>query len=193
VKAVKRIVLITGGARSGKSDFALRWADRLGGRRVFLATAQALDREMERRIAQHRQARGEGWETIEEPYALSEAIREAAATYDTVLVDCLTLWTSNLLLRGGAEALSSGVESLARTLGQGLSAHVLMVTNELGSGIVPENALAREFRDRIGQANQRLARVCTDVVLVVCGHPLALRRDGTPTWRPPWTSGEETG
>ncbi len=189
----KRIVLITGGARSGKSDFALRSADRLGGRRVFVATAQALDREMERRITKHRRDRGEDWETIEEPYELTKAVCRAAEEYDTILVDCLILWSSNLLLRDGAEALSSRVEALASELEKGIPAHILMVTNELGSGIVPENDLAREFRDRVGHANQRLARVCTDVVLVVCGHPLPLKHDGVPTWHPPWPSGDEVG
>lgn len=171
-------ILITGGARSGKSRLAMSAADAMVGRRLFVATAEARDAEMADRIARHRDARGAGWETVEAPLALAEALSEHAAAFDVMLVDCITLWLSNIYLARGADAVAPAVDELAAFLSGPGAAHVILVTNEVGGGIVPDNALARGFRDEAGAANQALAAVCTDVVLTCVGLPLMLKSNG---------------
>jgi len=168
------VVVIGGGARSGKSRFALARARALGERRVFVATGQARDGEMERRIAQHRAERGDDFRTVEEPLDLARALREQRRA-DVVLVDCLTLWLSNLLLRGDDEA---AIARAVRELCDALAArpcHVVLVTNEVGLGIVPENALARTFRDVAGRAHQDLACIADEAYVAILGHVLRLR------------------
>lgn len=170
-----RLILVTGGARSGKSAFAQEEARRLGGDGVsFIATAQALDEEMRLRIAAHRFERPREWETLEEPLAVPAALRQAR--YEVVLLDCLTLWVSNLLLHGVAdlEALRPHVEALLDER-QKTGKRLVVVTNEVGMGIVPEGALARRYRDLLGWANARLAREASAVYLMVSGLPLKLR------------------
>jgi adenosylcobinamide kinase/adenosylcobinamide-phosphate guanylyltransferase len=163
-----RLVLVGGGARSGKSRCALGRAFALGKRRLFIATAEALDDEMRARIARHRQERGDVFDTIEEPLALAETIATDRA-HDVILVDCLTLWLSNLLGRG----LSAGaIEGKLAELGRVLSArraHVVLVTNEVGLGLVPETALGRTFRDLAGFAHQRIAAMSDEIYLAVLG------------------------
>ena len=182
-------VFVTGGARSGKSRFAQSAAQALGARRVFVATAEALDEEMAQRIARHKAERDASWSTCEAPYDLCEALREHAARADVLLVDCLTLWISNLLLHRGHGAVGPAVEDLARTITDIKSCHLVIVSNEVGAGIVPENALAREYRDLTGTANQRVAAACTEVFLIAAGLPLALMRNGAPCGYPPWMQG----
>ena len=166
------VILIGGGARSGKSAFALGRAAQLGERRVFVATAQAFDEEMRARISAHVRERGAAFETHEAPYALPEALAELRA--DVVVVDCLTLWLSNLLMQGKtSEQIEAEVERLARVL-ELRRAHVLVVTNEVGMGIVPDNALARTFRDVAGRAHQRLARVADELYFAALGVLLRL-------------------
>ena len=160
------ITLVTGGARSGKSALAERLAARHPGPRVYIATAQAGDDEMSSRINIHRQRRGNGWTTVEEPLALAEALR-ATDGQGVRLVDCLTLWLSNCM--GGAD-----VDGLIATLRQ-MQSPVVLVTNELGQGIVPDNALARRFRDRHGWMNQAVAQAADQVWLSVSGLPLRLK------------------
>ncbi|ALS27672.1 adenosylcobinamide-phosphate guanylyltransferase [Paenibacillus sp. 32O-W] len=184
-----KTVLVTGGARSGKSSFAERLAARLGRRGVYVATSQALDDEMAERIRRHRRQRDEDgfpWETVEVPYALAERLDEItqSAEPDTVvLVDCLTLWLSNWLLRleadgeGAAEAeerLAALAEQLAAVVRQS-AVPLILVTNEVGSGIVPAYPLGRQFRDAAGRVNRRLAEVCGRVFLVVAGIPIDLK------------------
>lgn len=168
------VVLIGGGARSGKSRFALARARAFGAPRVFVATGQAFDGEMERRIALHRSERGDEFTTVEEPIELVRVLRDPPPA-EVVLVDCLTLWLSNLLLRGDDE------RTIARTV-DGLCAllaarrrHVVVVTNEVGLGIVPENALARTFRDVAGRAHQQLAAIADEVHVAILGSVLRLR------------------
>ncbi|HET8937830.1 MAG TPA: bifunctional adenosylcobinamide kinase/adenosylcobinamide-phosphate guanylyltransferase [Polyangiales bacterium] len=168
-------VLVGGGVRCGKSAFALRLAQELGSRRVFIATAQAFDAEMAERIAAHQLERAALFDTLEEPSALPETLEIAATRADVVVIDCLTLWLSNLILQDlGAEAVAQRVEALAGVLAA-RRCHVIMVTNEVGMGLVPETALGRLFRDCAGRAHQRLARECDQVYAGVLGCIMRLR------------------
>jgi adenosylcobinamide kinase/adenosylcobinamide-phosphate guanylyltransferase len=170
-----RTVLVGGGVRCGKSAFALRLAEELGTRRVFIATAQAFDAEMAERIAAHKLERGELFRSVEEPVALAEALQAEADHADVVVIDCLTLWLSNLILQDlGAANVAQRVEALANVLAA-RRCHVIMVTNEVGMGLVPETALGRLFRDCAGRAHQRLARECDEVYAGVLGCILRLR------------------
>jgi adenosylcobinamide kinase / adenosylcobinamide-phosphate guanylyltransferase len=168
-----RTILIGGAVRSGKSDFALRLARRLGQRRAFVATAQALDDEMRDRIAEHRRTRGPDFETFEEPIALPVILRSLTA--DVVVVDCLTLWLSNLLLRDDSnESILAAVDELVSVLGERRRS-ILLVTNEVGMGIVPETPLGRRFRDLAGIMHQRLAAAADEVYLAVLGTVLRIK------------------
>ena len=160
------VTLVTGGARSGKSALAERLTLRHGGTPVYIATAEARDAEMAARIALHRQGRGEGWQVIEEPADLAQALRRSDGAGPR-LVDCLTLWLANC----GEDA---DIPGLAGTL-RGMRSPVVLVTNELGQGIVPENAMARRFRDRHGWMNQTVAAVADQVWMAVSGQPLRLK------------------
>lgn len=166
-------VLVLGGARSGKTAFAERLAMRLGTAPAYLATAQALDREMRERIQTHQRMREGRFSTIEEPVELSDAIITASKKHDIVLVDCLTLWITNLL--GAGLDVAGLVEELAVTLAQIKRARIILVSNEVGLGIVPDNPLARSFRDLAGSAHQRLAEICADVYFVAAGLPLTMK------------------
>ena len=168
-----RHVLVLGGARSGKTAFAEALAIRSGAKPAYLATAEALDAEMRDRVATHKAGRAERFTTIEEPLALSDALLRASAEHDVVLVDCLTLWITNLLM--ASEDVSKAVSELGATLVQLKSAKVILVSNEVGMGIVPDNAMARTFRDLAGAAHQRLAEICDDVYFVVAGLPMTLK------------------
>ena len=170
-----QLVLVLGGCRSGKSRFAQELAERLGKRKLFVATAEPFDDEMRERIAKHRAARGLEWQTVEAPVALAEAMRENAGQADVVLVDCLTVWLGNLLCaEQPARRHDDAVPSLLAELGRRRS-HVVVVSNEVGLGIVPENALARRFRDEQGRLNQQVAAVADCVVFVAAGLPMALK------------------
>lgn len=176
VNAVPReIILVTGGARSGKSKYAERRARELGDRLIYIATAQAKDKEMTQRIAEHRKRRDNAWMTIEEPIALPGALLRQRGRTDCAVVDCLTLWISNLLLDGDAQMVRERVEQLVKALPR-LDFHIVLVTNELGCGIVPDNALARQFRDLAGEANQRIAAAANEVVLTVTGIPMIVKK-----------------
>ncbi|MBN9304538.1 MAG: bifunctional adenosylcobinamide kinase/adenosylcobinamide-phosphate guanylyltransferase [Devosia sp. 67-54] len=166
-------VLVLGGARSGKTGFAERLAMRSGERPLYLATAQALDAEMVERVRLHQQQRHKRFSTLEEPIALATALKAAAKTHDVILVDCLTLWISNLL--GANRNVAQAVDELIATLRQASSARVILVSNEVGLGIVPDNAMARTFRDLAGAAHQRLAEICAEVHFVVAGLPMTLK------------------
>jgi adenosylcobinamide kinase/adenosylcobinamide-phosphate guanylyltransferase len=162
-----------GGARSGKSAFAERQARAADATElVYIATAQAYDDEMRDRIERHRLDRGPGWITIEAPFGLEDALREADAPGRAIVVDCLTLWLSNLMLDDiDPEPRAGALASLLPSL----TARVALVSNEVGYGIVPENALARAFRDAQGRLNQRVAAAADAVVLVAAGLPLELK------------------
>ncbi|PAD77642.1 bifunctional adenosylcobinamide kinase/adenosylcobinamide-phosphate guanylyltransferase [Paenibacillus campinasensis] len=180
-------VLVTGGARSGKSSFAERLSMHRAPASVYIATAQAYDEEMRDRIRHHRERRQGAlypWETVEEPLLLPELLGSLSHRRDgapALLVDCLTLWLTNVLLeieREGhdfeEERLSLRINSLVAAV-EHYPGHVILVTNEVGSGIVPEYPLGRIFRDWAGLMNQRLARQCDEVFLVTAGIPLEIK------------------
>lgn len=170
----KRIVFVGGGTRSGKSAFALSLARRLGQRRLFLATAQPGDDEMRQRIERHRRDRGTDFDTIEEPLAVAQAIQQHA-DYDVVLLDCLTLWLSNLLLEGNEPSIIlQRVEELTAVLAR-RSLHAVIVSNEVGLGIVPETPLGRTFRDIAGSAHQRISTAADEVYFAVLGIMLRIK------------------
>jgi adenosylcobinamide kinase/adenosylcobinamide-phosphate guanylyltransferase len=164
------IILIGGGSRSGKSGHALQLARERGSRLGFIATAQPLDDEMRQRIGLHRQERGPDFTTIEEPLALPSAIERHSSDFDAIVVDCLTLWLSNIATNDiepqTAKLLEASVASPAQ---------VILVTNEVGCGIVPENALARRFRDDAGRLNQRVAEAAAEVYWMVFGCALRVK------------------
>ncbi len=170
------IHLVIGGARSGKSSFAEQQALESGLAVTYIATCEARDAEMSERIAHHRQRRPAEWRTVEEPLALADALRREVAADICVMVDCLTLWLTNVLL-GESPKREEEVDKLLNILPT-LPGRILLVSNEVGWGIVPENALARRFRDEQGRLNQRIAAIATDVTLVAAGLPLSLKSSG---------------
>src|SRR3990170_8267804 len=207
-------VFIVGGARSGKSTFALELGSKISGRKGFIATAETLDEEMKQRIIFHKKTRPAEWETIEEPVDLSKWLQNISSLYDVVIVDCLTLWLSNMLgrqedseppkenenpplppFRKGAgfpllrsiatgrggfdrgfsdERIKAEIEHLTSVL-KDVSCKVIVVSNEVGLGIVPENKVARLFRDLGGLMNQKVASVADEVYLVTCGIPMRIK------------------
>lgn len=169
------LILILGGARAGKSTFALRLAKEKAGQGsvTFIATAQAFDDEMSQRIARHREERPPHWNTIEEPYQLDEALIKALDS-DVVIVDCLTLFVSNWLLRDEASKLQEVSESFLASV-QSQTQTVIVVSNEVGLGLVPETPLGRTFRDSLGRVNQQFAEAADEVYLLVAGLPLRLK------------------
>lgn len=183
--------LIIGGARSGKSTLAERRAADSGLQVSYIATAEAGDAEMAARIAHHRARRPQQWQTVECPLTLASTLAQLANHHSCLLVDCLTLWLSNLLFAGRAAAqaeagesvdcalLRHEIDSLLTTLPQ-LPGRIILVSNEVGWGVVPANALARLFADQQGWLNQRLAAVCDEVTLIAAGLPLTLKK--TPDW-----------
>ncbi|MDP2751970.1 MAG: bifunctional adenosylcobinamide kinase/adenosylcobinamide-phosphate guanylyltransferase [Rhodocyclaceae bacterium] len=163
--------LILGGARSGKSTWAEQRAIDSGLSVTVVATAEIRDEEMEKRIRHHRDRRPKEWLCVEEPLHLASALIKHAAPDRCLLVDCLTLWLSNLLL---TDRLEEALPSFLKTLPH-LPGRILLVSNEVGMGIVPDNALARQFRDEQGLLNQQVAALCERVTLVVAGLPLELK------------------
>lgn len=166
-------LLVLGGARSGKSRYAEDRSEAETGALVYIATGQAFDAEMEERIARHRADRGSRWRTVEAPLALAEAISAETAPDRVLLIDCLTLWASNLMLaEQDAEAEAA---KLAAALRESPS-RIILVSNEVGLGIVPDNALARRFRDVAGRINQTIAEAVDEAVFVAAGLPLWLKQ-----------------
>ncbi|HUV32843.1 MAG TPA: bifunctional adenosylcobinamide kinase/adenosylcobinamide-phosphate guanylyltransferase [Devosiaceae bacterium] len=166
-------VLVLGGARSGKSAFAERLALRFGSRPAYLATAEAGDAEMAERIAEHRNRREARFVTFEEPLALITTLQTIAVEHDLVLVDCLTLWITNMMLAG--EDVAVAVAALCEWMDHHSTPRLVVVSSEVGLGVVPDNAMARHFRDLAGTAHQRLAEVCDSVVMTTAGLPMALK------------------
>ncbi len=171
------LTLITGGSRSGKSThaIALAAADTSAARRYFIATAEALDDEMHARIAHHQATRPPEFVTVEAPLDLEDAIARLESHADVVVLDCLTLWVSNLM---GAGLDDAGILARADTLAAALrraSFHLIVVTDEVGWGIVPDHPVARRFRDLLGWTNQKVAQVADEVLLMAAGYPLRLK------------------
>jgi adenosylcobinamide kinase/adenosylcobinamide-phosphate guanylyltransferase len=167
---ISDISLVLGGARSGKSLYAEQLVTGHTAPWVYVATAQAFDEEMRVRIAEHQRRRGGGWRLIEAPVALTEALDVAASR--PVLVDCLTLWLTNVML--GEHDITAATTTLEAALRR-RDAPTILVSNEVGLGIVPENALGRSFRDEAGRLNQRIAALAGRVVFMVAGLPMTLK------------------
>lgn len=191
MKQNAQLILILGGARSGKSTFAQRLAERSQRSVAIIATATASDEDMHDRITRHRAARPAEWHTIEEPLQLAEALRQAARVADIIVLDCITVWLGNWLFSQGdadhaeATAISSNytegaleaMEELLTTLaGLGASKTLIIVTNEVGLGIVPAYALGRVYRDLLGHVNQRLAAVAARVYFMIAGLGVDIKR-----------------
>jgi adenosylcobinamide kinase / adenosylcobinamide-phosphate guanylyltransferase len=168
-----RSVLVIGGQRSGKSRTAEDLALRTGLAPIYLATATAGDAEMAERITRHRSRRGDAWTLVEEPLDLPAALKRAARADAVVLVDCLTLWVSNLM--GEGRPVTPAADRLLASLAE-LSGPAVLVSNEVGAGIVPDNPLARRFADELGVLNQRVAGLVSEVILTVAGLPIHLKR-----------------
>lgn len=175
-----RACLVIGAARSGKSRYAQQLAEAADRQPIYLATATAEDDEMRSRVAAHRGDRDPRWRTVEEPLALAETLVRLARPDAIVLVDCLTLWLSNLML-GGSD-LGDATRRLAASIPH-LPGPVIFVSNEVGAGIVPDNRLARAFRDAQGRLNQGMAEACDTVVLVSAGLPVLLKPGAPPPVR----------
>jgi adenosylcobinamide kinase/adenosylcobinamide-phosphate guanylyltransferase len=167
-----RVTLVLGGARSGKSRHAEALVEGQPGACIYLATAQARDAEMSERIRRHRERRGPRWETLEEPIGIVAALERATRPDGTVLVDCLTLWLSNLL--GAQRDIEAETAKLVAAL-PALPGPVVLVSNEVGLGVVPEGELARAFIDHAGRLHQRVAEVAQSVVFMAAGLPLDLK------------------
>ena len=169
-------MLVLGGAKSGKSRFSMDVCNTLHRQRIFLATAQALDREMEKRILRHRAERGSGWLTVEEPIEIASTIRTMDQQDTVILVDCLTLWLNNLFMKYGEDGkeIERYIEEFVSRLSDARGALVI-VSNEVGMGIVPENGLSRRYRDAAGILNQRVAGAAAVVVAILAGQPLVLK------------------
>jgi len=163
-------MFVVGGCRSGKSSFALDQANRGKGKnRYFIATSAPSDSEMEKRVELHRHERGEGWNTIEEPVRIHEKIDQCSQKGSVIIVDCLTLWVSNLMFHSYDHAQSErAIKDLENSL-EKCDCPVFLVSNEVGCGIVPENKIARQFRDFAGLVNQRIAQFADKVVMMVAG------------------------
>jgi adenosylcobinamide kinase / adenosylcobinamide-phosphate guanylyltransferase len=165
------VTLVLGGVRSGKSHYAQQLGERAE-RVVFVATARACDDEMRRKVARHRSSRPQHWQTVEEPLGLAEAVAQYGPACDLIIIDCLTLFAANLLEAGGDEQIR--IDALCLALQSPPSA-VVLVSNEVGSGVVPEYPSGRRFRDLLGEMNQSVARVASNVLLLVAGLPLVLK------------------
>jgi adenosylcobinamide kinase / adenosylcobinamide-phosphate guanylyltransferase len=172
-----RSALILGGARSGKSAYAQSLAEGYGPERLYLATATPGDEEMAARIARHQADRGQGWTTVEEPLEVAAALLKHARAGRVVVVDCLTLWLTNLMLAGRDPG--PAVTALADAI-RALAGPAILVSNEVGMGIVPDHKLGREFRDWQGWANREIGAACEAVIFVAAGLPLQLKPPTTP-------------
>lgn len=200
-----RIIFIIGGARSGKSSFALSKAAKIRGQKAYIATAEVLDNEMKKRIEKHKKRRGNEWDTYEEPLKISNILSDVKKKYSVVVLDCLTVWLSNLLIRhqntehpglapcptdgrrvrsgaGRTQTIEKSIQQLIDVLkdssvcalGSGFCS-LFIVSNEVGTGIVPENKMAREFRDLAGFLNQKVAGIADEVYLVTAGIPIKIK------------------
>jgi len=172
-----RITFVIGGARSGKSSFALREAAKIEGRKAYIATAQALDDEMTERIRKHKDERGAEWDTFEEPVKVPEIIADIKDKYSVIALDCLTIWLSNMMCSniGCNTKIDDLITVLKNSQLSTLNSRLFIVSNEVGMGIVPENELARRFRDMAGFLNQKAAEIADEVYLVTAGIPTKIK------------------
>jgi adenosylcobinamide kinase/adenosylcobinamide-phosphate guanylyltransferase len=172
--SAKKLIFVLGGARSGKSSWALQYAEARYESFLFLATARSLDDEMAERIRLHKLSRGPDWQLVEEPIEIADALRTRCGDVETVLIDCLTVWLSNVMFEKGFEKIDSYRDDLLTTL-SAREKNIIVVSNELGLGIVPENPMGRKFRDLSGQCNQHIAAIADTVVFLTAGLPMVLK------------------
>ncbi len=183
-----RITFVIGGARSGKSSYVLNEASKLEGSRAYIATGEALDDEMHDRISKHKEDRGPEWNTYEEPVGIAKVLSDIIDEHSIIVIDCLTLWLSNVLLRTkNKEQRTKTTEESMREFIELLKSYknpspvtrhpsrLFIVSNELGMGIVPENAMAREFRDLTGFLNQKIAAIADELYMVTAGIPVKIK------------------
>jgi adenosylcobinamide kinase/adenosylcobinamide-phosphate guanylyltransferase len=174
----KKMIFITGGCRSGKSRYALDYANQHFSKKLYLATCEALDEEMAQRIEHHKKMRGPEWQTVEEPIEIVEKIRQYGDKVEVILLDCITLWLSNLLIKWNDDLrVMEEVNQLIDTIKQSQT-FFIMVSNEVGMGIVPAEPLSRRFRDLSGMANQKIAEMADTVIFTVSGIPIFLKGIG---------------
>jgi adenosylcobinamide kinase/adenosylcobinamide-phosphate guanylyltransferase len=177
-----KLILVTGGSRSGKSSYALELGESSGTRRLFIATCPNLDEEMANRVYKHQQERtGRDWQTVEEQLDLATAIERNMTKFDVMLIDCLTLWVNNLMFDKESDSRLLQEQNIVHycqnwlTKSNSFPGTIICVTNEVGMGIVPDNPLARKYRDLVGACNQAVAAAADQVILVSCGLPLVLK------------------
>ncbi|MEJ2657279.1 MAG: bifunctional adenosylcobinamide kinase/adenosylcobinamide-phosphate guanylyltransferase [Desulfobacterales bacterium] len=172
---MKEIILVLGGCRSGKSHHALHLAEQLPGQKIFIATCIPQDKEMEQRVLHHQRQRNATWKTLEVPIFLPEAIDTHGLKGNVLIADCLTLWINNLVMKDENPAnIDTHIQNLIRSLEKS-ECPVVLVSNEVGCGIVPENELARRFRDITGFSNQKLAECADRVIWMVAGIPVKIK------------------
>ena len=173
---MKETIFVIGGCRSGKSTYAMQTAEKVpAAQKIFIATCVPQDDEMKQRVARHQKERSQNWVMVEAPLGLPDAILQNNRRGNVILVDCLTLWVSNLLMETGDEkkiedTISRLIEALEKA-----TCPIVLVSNEVGSGIVPENKLARQYRDIIGQVNQAVAKTASKVIWMVAGIPVTVK------------------
>jgi adenosylcobinamide kinase/adenosylcobinamide-phosphate guanylyltransferase len=171
----KKVIFITGGCRSGKSRFALNYANQHFSKKIYLATCEVLDEEMARRVEDHKKIRGPEWQTIEESMAIVDKIRQYGDKVEVILLDCLTLWLSNLLMKWNSDLrIIDEVGRFIDVIKQSQTS-LIIVSNEVGMGIVPAEPLGRRFRDLSGIVNQKIAEVSSTVIYMVSGIPMFLK------------------
>ncbi len=179
----KEKILVIGGCRSGKSSHALLLAETMGDRRIFVATCVPQDKEMQNRVDRHRLERENTWDTLEIPVNVAGAVTDHSPAADVILVDCLTLWLNNLLMETrNVEEIRKRIDGLAEAVNNAPHA-IILVSNEVGAGIVPENKLARLYRDLSGWTNQAIAKACDRVIWMVAGIPVTIKPPAKDTVR----------
>lgn len=172
---MKETILVIGGCRSGKSSHALYLAEQIPGQKIFIATCTPQDKEMAQRVLRHRQQRGSAWKTLEVPLLISETINKHSLKGNVILIDCLTLWINNLIMdEEDPTKINTQIRNLTQSI-EKAECPVILVSNEVGTGIVPDNKLARLFRDITGFANQKVAACVDRVIWMVAGIPVKIK------------------
>jgi len=170
---MQKMIFVLGGSRSGKSTFALKKTSAVSGKKAFIATAECLDEEMRMRIEKHRQERSKDWVTYEEPLYIAQLMEKIRGGYDVVLIDCLTLWLSNIMHAG--LYVEDEVKRLTLAISGNCPPFLYIISNEVGLGIVPASPMGREYRDNLGFLNQEIARIASNVYFMVAGIPLMVK------------------
>ncbi|MFC1885354.1 bifunctional adenosylcobinamide kinase/adenosylcobinamide-phosphate guanylyltransferase [Thermodesulfobacteriota bacterium] len=170
----KKLIFILGGARSGKSSWALHYAESNYEKLLFVATAEITDEEMANKVRLHKESRGDNWRLLEEPLDIAKVIKDGFIETDVILIDCMTIWLNNVLFKRGEDTAELYVKNFIEAL-KSRSNAVIIVANEVGTGVVPEHKSGRVFRDLAGRLNQRIAAVADRVVYIIAGIPLDVK------------------